>query len=877
MSNSEHTQRRFTVSGMTCAACSSRIERVLGRLEGVDDVSVNLAAETMQIQYDPKQQSDNSITNAVEKLGFGAGLIQEGGGRQIVLDIGGMTCAACSSRLERVLGKMDGVAEAQVNLATETATVTPEQGANIDNLLPNIMEAVQRAGFSATKRETAGSSSEELWDRQRQEMAERLDTWRRRLYPAFAFALPLLLISMGEMLGLPLPSFLHPQEAPLTFALVQLALVLPVVWSGREFYTHGIPSLLRGGPNMDSLIAVGTGAAVVYSVWNVALIALNINPVMHAKDLYFESAAVLIALVSLGKYFETRSRARTSDAVRALMELSPDEATLVLENQPGTDDAEAGGAATKRIPADQVRPGNVLLVRPGERVPVDGVVVWGRSSLDESMLTGESMPVAKEEGDRVTGGTVNGHGAFRMRADRVGEDTTLSRIVQLVQEAQGTKAPIANLADRVSYYFVPAVMTIALIAGAAWLISGADFTFALRIFISVLVIACPCAMGLATPTSIMVATGRGAQLGVLFKSGPALEQAGRLDVLVMDKTGTLTRGEPVVTEVALLGNMQDDEVVALAAGVEAGSEHPLAAAVRRAAEDRSIQAPEAKTFEYRPGAGVVGDVSIDGGTRQVAVGTIALAEAVANEAGAPLDESQQESLRQQMSTLADTGATPLALMVDGKPEAVLGVADPPREETRDVLARLREMGVSVVMLTGDTQRTAAAMARKLGIPDHAPDEAAGSGGELGGYWAEVLPEDKAERVRRLMAQGRVVGMAGDGVNDAPALATADVGVAMGSGMDVAMEAGDVVLMGDSLWSVVDAIALSRATVRNIKENLGWAFGYNTLGIPVAAGVLFLFGGPTLSPMIAGGAMALSSVSVVSNALRLKWFRSGRNR
>ncbi len=860
MSNTERKHSRFAVSGMTCAACSSRIERVVGRLEGVDDVSVNLAAETMQIDYDPDKQSAASITEAVRKLGFDAQPIREGGGRDIVLDVG---------------GKLDGVAHAQVNLATETATIHPEDGADMETLLPAVMDAVERAGFSATSRQSAAGGAQELWDHQRREMEERLAAWRRRLYPAFAFALPLLIISMGEMVGLPMPGFLSPHESPLTFGLVQLLLVLPVVWSGREFYTHGISNLLRGGPNMDSLIAVGTGAAVIYSVWNVVLIALGINPMAHAMDLYFESAAVLIALVSLGKYFETRSRARTSDAVRALMELSPDEATLVLdsrEHEENTEEAKPDAGATRRIPADQVRAGDVLLVRPGERVPVDGVVVWGRSSLDESMLTGESMPVGKKEGDRVTGGTMNGHGAFRMRADRVGEDTTLARIVRLVQEAQGTKAPIANLADRVSYYFVPAVMAVAVVSGVGWLVAGAEFTFALRIFISVLVIACPCAMGLATPTSIMVATGRGAQLGVLFKSGSALEQAGRLDVLVMDKTGTLTRGEPVVTEIATLGDADESQCLALAAGVEAGSEHPLAAAVRRAAEGRSLQVPDAATFEYRPGAGVVGEISRDGQSQSVAVGTISLADAVARESGTPLDDVQRNALLERMSAMADTGATPLALIVDGAPAAVLAVADPPREETRDVLARLGEMGVSVVMLTGDTDRTARAVAQKLGIPGHAPDA---KSGELGGYWAEVLPEDKAERVRQLMAHGFVVGMAGDGVNDAPALATADVGLAMGSGMDVAMEAGDVVLMGESLWSVVDAVALSRATVRNIKQNLVWAFGYNTLGIPVAAGVLFIFGGPTLSPMIAGAAMALSSVSVVTNALRLKWFRSGR--
>ncbi len=873
---------RFNVQGMTCAACSARIERMVGAMEGVKAVSVNLATETMVAQFDLQRLTATDLVAKVEQLGFTATESPTFDG-PLFLEVDGMTCAACSSRLERVLGALDGVADVAVNLATGEARLTPAAATDRKALEDRAVAAVERAGFTASPRSTEAEAllgaAEARWREQREAARARVAGWRRRLYPAFGFAIPLFYIAMGEMMGLPLPGILHPMAHPLPFALTQLALTLPVLWAGREFYRVGFPNLLRGAPNMDSLIAVGTGAAVAYSVWNTVLIAVGVAPMAHVMDLYFESAAVLIALVMLGKYFETRSRARTSDAVRALMELAPDEALLVTEEGHA---GEGGEPAVKRVPTTAIRRDDVLLVRPGERVPVDGVILRGRTSVDESMLTGESLPVGKAPGDRVTGGSMNGHGAFRMRADRVGGDTTLARIVRLVQEAQSVKAPIANLADQVSYYFTPAVMAVALLSGLAWLsFSDEGFFFSLRIFVAVLVIACPCAMGLATPTSIMAATGRGAQLGVLFKSGAALEQAGKLDVLVFDKTGTLTCGEPTVTKVTLLGTILPDDTAALrlAAAVEAESEHPLAEAVTRAAQDRGVDVAPAEEFEYRPGYGVAGRVRSNPDDAEetfirVALGNRALVQLEMSEDAAP--DAMDEAMR-HAAVAADEGATPLMLLVDGQPAAVLAVADEPRPEAAAVLARLRAMGVAVCMLTGDAERTARAVAAKLDMATTALPETFAEGAAPEGFWAQVKPEEKAARVQALMDAGYTVGMVGDGVNDAPALATADVGVAMGSGMDVAMEAGDVVLMGETLWTVTDAVALSRAALVNIKQNLVWAFGYNTLGIPVAAGLLHVFGGPTLSPMVAGAAMALSSVSVVTNALRLKGFKGAVER
>ncbi|HEU6436556.1 MAG TPA: heavy metal translocating P-type ATPase [Nitratidesulfovibrio sp.] len=856
------------VRGMTCAVCAGRIERMVGQMDGVSRISVNLATETMDVAWNPAALHLDDIADRVKELGFEAVLpdpaFADGQDDGLLrYAVRGMHCAACSARIERAVGQMEGVAAVTVSLATETAQVTPAPGlaaGAMDALAAAIPARIAELGFEAERilpRQDGGAA---LWESQREEAAARLARMRGKLVREFAFTVPLLVLSMGHMAGLPLPAWLDPHHAPLSFALAQLLLTLPVMWFGRDFYRIGFGNLARLAPNMDSLVAVGTGAAFAYSLWNTVEIGLGVEVARRVMDLYYESAAVLIALVSLGKYFELRSRTRTSEAIKALMELAPDTA-LRME-----------GGEAREVPVASVRAGDRLLVRPGARIAVDGVVEEGASSVDEAMLTGESLPVTKNPGDAVAGGTINRHGSFVMRAERVGADTVLARIIRLVQDAQGSKAPIANLADRVSLWFVPAVMALAVLAGVAWYAAGAEFTFALRIFVAVMVIACPCAMGLATPTSIMVGTGRGAQLGVLIKSGEALEQAGRLTALVFDKTGTLTVGSPRLTDVVVLAGVAASEVeaaggpdapvaeagdeaalVRLAASLEALSEHPLAEAVAAGGTERGLAPWPVQDFLAVPGKGVRGRVVADDGSqRVVAIGNAAFMEA---EGVAGRDAP---AVIARADALAEQGRTPLYMAVDGRMAALLGVADPLKPEAPAVVSRLRRMGVRVVMLTGDNRRTALAVARQAGIDD---------------VRAEVLPDQKEQAISALQAEGHVVGMVGDGINDAPALARAHVGIAMGTGIDVAVEAGDIVLLRGGLDGVLTALALSRATVRNIRQNLFWAFGYNVLGIPVAAGLLHAFGGPTLSPMIAGGAMALSSVSVVSNALRLRFFTS----
>ncbi|MDR3044309.1 MAG: heavy metal translocating P-type ATPase [Desulfovibrio sp.] len=863
---------------MTCAVCAGRIERMVGQLDGVSRISVNLATETMDVAWNPAALHLDDIAERVKDLGFEAvlpdpALSTAADDGMLRYAVRGMHCAACSARIERAVGQMEGVAAVTVSLATETAQVTPTPGLTadaVDALAAAIPARIADLGFAAERILPRQDSGTALWESQREEAAARLARMRGKLAREFAFTIPLLVLSMGHMAGLPLPAWLDPHHAPLAFALAQLLLTLPVMWFGRDFYRIGFGNLARRAPNMDSLVAVGTGAAFAYSLWNTVEIGLGVEVARRVMDLYYESAAVLIALVSLGKYFELRSRTRTSEAIKALMELAPDTALRM-------EDGETREA--REVPVASVRAGDRLLVRPGARIAVDGVVEEGTSSVDEAMLTGESLPVTKNPGDPVAGGTINRHGSFVMRAERVGADTVLARIIRLVQDAQGSKAPIANLADRVSLWFVPAVMALAVLAGVAWYAAGAEFTFALRIFVAVMVIACPCAMGLATPTSIMVGTGRGAQLGVLIKSGEALEQAGRLTALVFDKTGTLTVGSPRLTDVVALAGMVavtdvaagaegegysgaptgepgdgvDGEatLVRLAASLEALSEHPLAEAVAAGATERGLAPWQVQDFLAVPGKGVRGSVVPDDGSqRAVAIGNAAFM-AAENVAG-----HDAPHVTARADALAEQGRTPLYMAVDGRMAALLGVADPLKPEAPAVVRRLRGMGVRVVMLTGDNRRTALAVARQAGIDD---------------VRAEVLPDQTEQAISALQAEGHVVGLVGDGINDAPALARAHVGIAMGTGIDVAVEAGDIVLLRGGLDGVLTALALSRATVRNIRQNLFWAFGYNVLGIPVAAGLLHAFGGPTLSPMIAGGAMALSSVSVVSNALRLRFF------
>ena len=779
--------------------------------------------------------------------------------KELLFTVGGMSCAACSSRLERVLKAMDGVQSAAVSLAANSASVVPDpalSAAESEALIARIGERAVEMGFTATP-VAPETDMADMWESQQRESVEHLAALKARLWPEFGFTILLLLVSMGHMWGLPLPAPIDPMHGPssaLNHALLQLALTLPVLWSGRHFYLTGLPNLWRLSPNMDSLVAMGTGAAFLYSLWNTAEVALGHTG--KVMDLYYESAAVLISLISFGKYLEAVSRFRMSDAIGALMNLTPETALRVPA--PSLSAGAEQGEQGEEIPVKDVRVGDFLQVKPGGRIPVDGVVVGGSSSVDASMLTGESMPVPVGVGSPVAGGTMNTTGAFVMRAEHVGADTALSRIIRLVREAQSTKAPIARLADEVSLVFVPTVMALAVLAAGGWLFFGhVPVSEAFRIFVAVLVVACPCALGLATPISIMVATGRGAQMGVLVKNGTALELAGRLDVLVFDKTGTLTEGKPRLLSVESFDPLFDeDRILVYAASLEGVSEHPLAVAVTSGAEDRGLHLYPVSDFAGASGLGVSGKVDLENESIPLLLGNKRLMEE------RQVSFAAVKDIDARLAELADSGATPLLLAVSGQLVGMLAVADAIRPETEDVVKELRHLGLRVSMLGGDNRRTAEAVARRAGIEE---------------VIADVLPDGKEKVISGLQASGLRVGMVGDGINDAPALVRADVGMAMGNGIDVAVEAGDIVLLGGDarsgkgLRGVVTALALSRAALRNIRENLGWAFGYNILCLPVAAGLLKIFGGPSLSPMIAGAAMAFSSVSVVLNALRLRRF------
>ncbi|MFT3957854.1 MAG: heavy metal translocating P-type ATPase [Desulfovibrio sp.] len=764
-------------------------------------------------------------------------------------DISGMHCAACSSRIERVVGRMEGVEKISVNLAAASAEVWPGDGQSSD-LQQKIMERVAALGFSAAP--AADDDAARQFEEGKARAAADIRARLRRLLPMVAFALPLLVISMGHMLGLPLPQALDPHLSPRAFMLAQLVLTLPVVWLGRHFYVDGIKALLRKAPAMDSLVAVGTGAAFLFSLGNTLLGLAGSEPMTRAMNLYYESCAVLLTMIEFGQYLEAVAKRRAGDAMGALMSLTPETALRL-----NPDDA---AAAPEETPLAQVRVGDHLLLRPGGRVPVDGTVLTGKSAVDLSLLTGESIPVPIGPGDKLAAGSVNGEGSLTFVAEAVGGNTRLARIIRLVREAQGSKAPIARLADRVSFYFVPAVMAIAIVAALAWLVlSSEPITTPLTIFVAVLVMACPCAMGLATPMSIMVGTGRGAQLGVLIKNGAALEQAGHISVLAVDKTGTLTTGKPVLTGVTMLdapAGMDENALLGMAASLEARSEHPLALALVGAAKERNLAYLPVDDVQVAPGMGISGRVTHNGVDYGLAVGN----KAFMAERGLSVPEEAQ----QKLALLAEAGQTPLLLALENNGSnslaGILALADALRPESASVVAALRGMGVRVVMLTGDNERTAKAVAALAGVEEIA---------------AGLLPADKAAYVRQMQDEGHVVGMVGDGINDAPALAAANVGMAVGTGVDVSAEAGDIVLMRDGMEAVLTALALSRATMRNIRQNLFWAFGYNVLGLPVAAGLLHAFGGPMLSPMLAGTAMALSSDSVVTNALRLRFFKITR--
>lgn len=733
--------------------------------------------------------------------------------------IEGMTCASCARAVERATRRLEGVASANVNLATEKLAITFEPSVLS---VSDIKKAVKNAGYKAVEEDggKSGDSNEK----------ERRLLWRRFIISVIV-TVPLLYISMGHMAGLPLPGFIDPMMNPRAYAITQLILTLPVVAAGYRYYIVGFKTLLKRSPNMDSLVAIGTGAAMVYGIYAIGRIFMGDTD--YAMNLYFESAAVILTLITLGKYFETVSKGKTSDAIKKLMGLAPKTATVIK------DDKEV------EIPVEEVMVGDIIIVRPGERIPVDGIVISGVTSVDESMLTGESIPVEKHEGDIIIGASLNKNGSIRYKATRVGKDTTLAQIIKLVEDAQGSKAPIAKLADIISGYFVPIVMILAVLSGLAWyVIGGESITFSLTIFISVLVIACPCALGLATPTAIMVGTGKGAENGVLIKSGEALETAHKVDTVVLDKTGTITEGKPKVTDVIAAGGISGETLVMLAASAEIGSEHPLGEAIVEHAKKMGLDIKDATEFKAIPGHGI--EVTIEG--RHVLLGNRKLMD----DRNISLEELAEASDR-----LANEGKTPMYAAIDSMAAGIIAVADTVKATSKKAIETLHKMGIKVVMITGDNSRTAQAIARQVGIDR---------------VLSEVLPEDKSNEIKKLQSEGSKVAMVGDGINDAPALAQADIGIAIGSGTDVAMESADIVLMRSDLMDVSKAIQLSRSTIRIIKQNLFWAFAYNTVGIPVAMGILHIFGGPLLNPMIAGAAMSLSSVSVVSNALRLKRFK-----
>ncbi|GHU72284.1 copper-translocating P-type ATPase [Spirochaetia bacterium] len=826
----------LSIGGMTCAACAGRIEKTVKKLEGVTTATVNLASEKLFVEYGDTLTL-SSIKEAVTKIGYQ--VLDRPRGSTVTIPIGGMTCAACSARVEKAIKKLEGIETATVNLATEKATVVYNPQAL---RVSAIKEAIEKAGYKALDFSKEGAVDE---DKLRKE--KEIKTLWTKFIVAVSFAAPLLYIAMVPMIkwfSLPFPKALAPMNFPLIYALVELLLVIPVVIAGNRFYTVGFKNLWHRSPNMDSLIAIGTSAAMLYSLYNIWQIAQGNFRAVDA--LYFETAGVIIALILLGKSLEAVSKGRTSEAIKKLMGLAPKTA-IIIEN-----------GIEKEIPIDEVIPGDIIVVKPGAKIPVDGVVTEGHTAIDESMLTGESMPVDKKAGDKVFAATINSNGVIQFRAEKIGSDTALAQIIKLVEDAQGSKAPIAQLADIVSGYFVPIVCVIAILCGAAWFITASAglvtlpvgksvLEFSLTIFISILVIACPCALGLATPTAIMVGTGKGAENGILIKGGEALETAHKIQTIVFDKTGTITEGKPRVTDIVTVSGIAENYLLQITASAEKGSEHPLGQAIVLGAQERNLEFLGVVNFEAITGRGIEAEIN---GVKAL-VGNRKLMD----ERGISLSALEADSDR-----LAGEGKTPMYAALNGKIAGIVAVADVVKPSSKAAIESLHKMGIEVAMITGDNKKTAAAIAKQVGIDR---------------VLSEVLPQDKSAEVKKLQNEGRKVAMVGDGINDAPALAQADIGIAIGSGTDVAMESADIVLMRSDLMDVPTAINLSKKTIRNIKQNLFWAFGYNVVGIPIAAGLLYLFGGPLLNPIFAAAAMSLSSVSVLTNALRLKRFKPAR--
>lgn len=806
--------KKYKIGGMTCSACSNRVERGVKKMDGIVDANVNLTTETLTVNFDENKLNEQDIEKKINDLGYT--VIKNT--KVHTYKVEGMTCSACANRVERVTKKMDGVIDSVVNLTTEKLTITIDEDLVTYG---DIKRTVEKAGYKLIREEEVKDEKKKKSDKEKLFI---------RFIASTIFTVPLLIITMGHMVGMPLPHIIDPMMSPMNFALIQLVLTVPVMIIGYRFYYVGTKNLIKLSPNMDSLITVGTIAAFIYSLFGTYKIYNGDSS--YAMHLYYEAAVTILTLITLGKYLEAVSKGKTSEAIKKLMGLVPKTATIIREGKELV------------IPIDEVIVGDIVIVKPGEKLPVDGEVVEGATAVDESMLTGESIPVEKTVGSKVVGASINKTGFIKYKATKVGKDTALAQIIKLVEDAQGSKAPIAKMADIISSYFVPIVIGLAIFAAIAWLIAGETPVFALTIFISVLVIACPCALGLATPTAIMVGTGKGAENGVLIKGGEALEITHKVDTIVFDKTGTITEGKPKVTDIITTGYSKD-EILIIAASAEKGSEHPLGEAIVREAEERGLEFKGIKNFDAIPGHGI--KVNIENKT--ILLGNLKLMKENSIEVG---------SLGKESDRLANEGKTPMYIAIDNKLEGIVAVADTVKPSSKEAIENLHNMGIKVAMITGDNKKTAEAIAKQVGIDI---------------VLSEVLPEDKANEVKKLQRENKKVAMVGDGINDAPALAQADIGIAIGTGTDVAIESADIVLMKGDLRDVSTAIKLSKATIRNIKQNLFWAFGYNVLGIPVAMGVLHIFGGPLLNPMIAAAAMSLSSVSVLANALRLKRFKA----
>ena len=812
----------FIIAGITCQSCVNRIEKKLSKLDFINELNVNLATNILAVDYDESKIDKSIIFDTVTNLGYG---IKEN--IEIssdFLNISGMTCQVCVNRIEKKIGKLDGIDNIAVNLTTNIAEVKY----NKEKIkLSEIKSKISDLGYGAeTHKEEIKTNDDKNLKIEKKELIN--------LKIAIGFVIPILYITMGHMLNFPLPEFLHPNMHPITFSLTQFLLSIPIVFVGKGFFSRGIKALKSLSPNMDSLIAIGTGAALIYSILGTFFILQGDNSyVMH---LYYESADVIIALVMLGKFLEGRSKRKTSEAIKKLGNLRAKKANLIRNNE------------IIEVDIDEISVGDLILVKPGEIIPSDGIIINGTSLVDESMLTGESIPVEKTINSKVIGGSINKNGSFTFRTEAIGKDTTLSKIIKLVEEAQGSKAPIAKLADKISAYFVPTVIGIATISSLLWYFAGINnlielsntpSIFALSIFIAVLVIACPCSLGLATPTAIMVGTGKGASEGILIKGGEPLETAYKVDTVVFDKTGTITEGKPKVTDIFNFG-IDEDTLLSLVASSESHSEHPLGEAIVNFAKEKNITLISPSYFKSYTGMGietVINEYSLFIGNEKFLIEK--------NIKNIPYDI---------INTLSTEGKTPLLVSINNNFSGIIAVADVIKSDSKEAVNKLTSMGINVIMLTGDNKKTALAIGHEAGINE---------------IIAEVLPHEKSNVIKDLQAKGKIVAMVGDGINDAPSLALANVGIAIGNGTDIAIESADIVLMKNSILDVPKAINLSRKTIANIKQNLFWAFAYNIIGIPVAAGILYLFGGPLLNPMIAGAAMAMSSVSVVTNALRLK--------